>query len=107
MSRIAKFDKNMKYSEAYKYYDYLGFRYHRLFFRSFICRGLKLRAFNFMIRLKYYLKSKEKVDPYWIILIALMKIAPDTLIYPLRLGGAVQKVPLSICARKQYTFAVK
>lgn len=75
-------------------------------FKSLICRGMKLKAFNFMIKLKYYLKLKEHVDPYWIILIALMKISPDVLVYPLKLGGAVQKVPLFICARKQYTFSV-
>jgi len=60
MSRIAKFNKNMTYTEAFKYYDYLGYRYHRLFFRSFICRGLKLRAFNFLIKLKAAQQSPGK-----------------------------------------------
>lgn len=107
MSRIAKFNKNLVYSERFDYYSYVGFRYHRLLSKSLISRGLKLKAFNFMISLKYYLKVKERVDPYRIILIALMKISPDIMVYPLKLGGAVQKVPLFICARKQYTFSVK
>jgi len=36
-----------------------------------------------------------------------MKITPEVLLFPKRLGGAIQGVPLAIGERKQYTFAVK
>jgi ribosomal protein S7 len=66
-----------------------------------------LTAFKIYCKIKFKIKLREKVDPFWIIIIALLKITPDILVYPLKLGGVVQKVPLPIGARKQYTFAVK
>jgi ribosomal protein S7 len=109
MSKIStfKFNRNLEYSHRYDYNNYTYYRYSHLLFRSLINRGHKLKAFNFMIALKLQLKLRERVDPNLIILVALLKITPDILVYPLKLGGAVQKVPLAICARKQYTFAVK
>lgn len=35
-----------------------------------------------------------------------MKITPDLLLFPLKLGGVLQGVPLPITERKQFTFAV-
>lgn len=35
-----------------------------------------------------------------------MKITPDLLLFPLKLGGVSQGVPLPITERKQFTFAV-
>lgn len=35
-----------------------------------------------------------------------MKITPDLMLFPLKLGGVLQGVPLPITERKQYTFAV-
>jgi ribosomal protein S7 len=37
----------------------------------------------------------------------MLKITPDLILYPLKLGGVLQRVPMPICERKQYTFAVK
>lgn len=64
-------------------------------------------AFNFFVNLKYELKIRENVDPFWIFLISLMKITPEVLLFPIKRGGGVQLVPLPINERKQYTFAVK
>lgn len=35
-----------------------------------------------------------------------MKITPEVLLFPKKLGGVTQGVPLPIGERKQYTFAV-
>jgi len=107
MSNIAVFNKNLVYLERFDYYSYLAFRYHYLFFKSLIFRGNKLRAFSIYCNIKLRIKLREKTNPFWVILIALLKITPDCLVYPLKLGGQIQKVPLPISPRKQYTFAVK
>jgi len=57
--------------------------------------------------LKSELKKRELVDPFWIFLIGLMKITPEVLLIPRKIGGKIQGVPLPISERKQYTFAVK
>lgn len=107
MANIFVFRKNDKYTVRFDYYSYIWYRYHRLFFRSLIFRGRKLWAFNFFVDLKFQLKCRELVDPFWIFLISLMKITPDLMLFPLKLGGVLQGVPLPITERKQYTFAVK
>lgn len=101
------FNKNQKYLKQYDLYSYLWFRYHRLFFKSLIFRGRKLWAFKFFISLKYELKNRENIDPFWILLVSLMKVTPEILLYPKKLGGKINWVPLPIGERKQYTFAVK
>lgn len=106
--RRNKYDlRNISYGRKYDYYSFFGYRYHHLFFHSLIFRGRKLWAFNFFVQLKYELKKRENVDPFWILLIALSNITPDLILYPLKLGGVIQRVPLPISERKQFTFAVK
>ena len=68
----------------YDYYIYLGFRYHNLFFCSLINDGKKLKAFNFLLKLKYNLKIKEITDPYNIILISFMNITPEVFLRQFR-----------------------
>jgi hypothetical protein len=36
-----------------------------------------------------------------------MKITPEVLLIPRKIGGKIQGVPLPISERKQYTFSVK
>ena len=55
---------------------------------------------------KVKLKILEQGDPFWIFLLAMMKITPTVLLVPLKLSGIVQGVPVAISERKQYTFAV-
>lgn len=107
MANIFNLKKNDKYTVKYDYYSYIWFRYHRLFFGSMIFRGRKLWAFNFFNKLKHELKRREKVDPFWVFLVGIMKITPDLMLFPLKLGGVVEGVPLYISERKQYTFGVK
>lgn len=102
-----KFNKNLKYSNKFDYCSYMAYRYHYLFFHSLIFRGRKLWAFNFFIALKFELKKREMVDPFWVFLISLLKITPDFMLMPLKLGRTIQYVPLPINERKQYTFAIK
>jgi len=101
------FNKNEKFLKKYEYYSYLWYRYHRLFFKSLIFKGRKLWAFNFFINLKYELKLQEKIDPFWTFIIALMKITPEVMLFPKKLGGVIHWVPLPIGERKKYTFAVR
>jgi ribosomal protein S7 len=107
MNNFFIFSKNQKYNVKFDYYSYFWYRYHRIFFRSLIFRGRKLWAFRFFINLKYELKKRELIDPFWVFLISLMKITPDLLLFPLKLGGVLQGVPLPISERKQYTFSIK
>jgi len=106
-NNIFIFNKNKKYLKNYNYNSYIYYRYYRLFFHSLIFKGNKLWAFKFLIELRYLIKKQELVDPFWVILIAFMKITPDIILFPKKLGGVIQGVPLSIGERKQYTFAVK
>ena len=107
MSAIIPFNKNLAYSERFDYYSYISFRYHRLFFKSLIFKGNKLRAFNIYCQVKFKIKLREQTNPFWAILMAFLNIAPNFMVYPIKLGGQIQKVPLPITPRKQYTFAVK
>lgn len=107
MSNIFILNKYDKYNHRYDYNQYIWFRYNKLFFGSLIVRGRKLWAFNFFILLKLELKKREQLEPYWVFLVGIMKITPDFLLFPLKLGGVVQGVPLPITERKQYTFGVK
>jgi hypothetical protein len=47
----------------YNFFEYFFFRYHRIFFGSLIIKGRKLWAFNFLNKIKYELKQKEKIEP--------------------------------------------
>lgn len=61
--------------------------YHNLFYRSLIFKGKKLWAFNFLCNLKYELKIKENIEPFWIFLVALIKISPEVLLFPKKRGS--------------------
>lgn len=99
--------KTQKYIRRFDYHAYLWYKYHKLFFGSIIFRGRKLWAFNFCLRLKYELKLREGVDPFWVFLIAVMQLTPDMLLFPRKMGGMIQFIPMPISERKQYTFAIK
>lgn len=101
------FNKNSVYSERFEYYSYNIFRYHRLFFKSLIFRGNKLRAFKIYCQVKLQIKLRERINPFGALFMALLRITPDLMVYPLKLGGQIQRVPLPITPKKQYTFAVK
>jgi hypothetical protein len=68
--------RQLKYLPVYDYYPYIWYRGHRLLFQSLIFKGRKLWAFNFLGDLKYELKIRESIDPFWSFLIGLMKIMP-------------------------------
>lgn len=87
--------------------DYLEYRYHRLFFGSLIQRGRKLWAFAFLIDLKSKLKKRLLLDPNKILHSALLKITPQLLLIPKKIGSTTYGVPVYIGLRKQLTFAVK
>lgn len=90
-----------------KFFNFHFFRYHRIFFGSLIFKGNKLKAFKQFNELKCLLKYKFKKDPNFIFLLALCQITPNILLYPFKIGGKIQGVPLSISWRKKWTFATK
>jgi len=97
----------LKYNSKYSYYPYTWYQYHHLFFQSLIFKGKKLWSFKFLLDLKYELKIREGVEPFWVFLVALMKISPEVLLFPKKRGGGLQWLPLPISEKKQYTFSIK
>lgn len=91
----------------YNFFEYFFFRYHRIFFGSLIFKGRKLWAFNFLNKIKYELKQKEKIEPNLIFFFSLIKITPNVLLFPYKVGGKVEGVPLAISWSKKLIFATK
>lgn len=60
-----------------------------------------------MAEIKYQLKLREAYDPYLLIFIALLKISPNVILFPIKKSGVVQGAPFPISRRKQITFALK
>jgi len=93
------FNKNYKSEKknfVFNFFTYIFFRYHRIFFGSLIWRGRKLWAFKFFSKIKYELKLKEVIEPNYLFFLSLIKISPNVLIFPYRIGGKFQGVPLPI-----------
>lgn len=91
----------------YDYYQQLHYRYSTIFFGSLISKGLKLRAFNNYVKIKQGLKVQEKNEPHIIFLVSMMKISPDIIALPVRLGGAAHGVPMPISEHQRLIFSVK
>jgi ribosomal protein S7 len=81
--------------------------FYNKFFCSFIFKGMKLKAFNNMLKLKEALKFKEKADPFDVLLAALFKITPSLFLMPLKRGGETVAVPLPLNRQRQISFSVK
>jgi ribosomal protein S7 len=90
-----------------KFFLFYFFRYHRIFFGTLIFKGRKLWAFNFFNKVKLLLKQKFKKDPNFIFLLSMSQITPSILLFPFKLGGKINGVPLPISWRKKWTFATK
>jgi len=91
----------------YDYYVYLAFCYHNLFFCRLIKEGKKLKAFNFLLLLKFNLKLREMVDPYIIIFIAFMNITPEVFLRYFRSGSVKNGVGMPLSQGKKISFAIK
>ena len=104
------FNKNYKSEKknfVFNFFTYIFFRYHRIFFGSLIWRGRKLWAFKFFSKIKYELKLKEVIEPNYLFFLSLIKISPNVLIFPYRIGGKFQGVPLPISWYKKIIFGTK
>lgn len=99
--------KTLSRKRIFNFFVYYFFRYHRIFFGSLIFCGNKLWAFNFFNKLKYELKKKEKIEPNLIFFFSLIKITPNILLFPYKIGGKIQGVPLPITWAKKLIFATK
>ncbi len=82
------------------------FSYHKLFLSRLIFRGRKAQAFRWVADIKYQLKLREEFDPYLLMFVALLKIAPNVILFPIKKSGVVQGAPFPISRRKQITFAL-
>jgi len=101
------FDKRITYSPKYDHLPYFWYRTSRLLCQSLIFNGKKLGAFKLFFNLKNELKERELIDPFWLFIIGFMKIMPDIWLFPRKLGGRIQSIPLPIHEWKQYTFTIK
>jgi len=88
--------KNLTRKKTFNFFVYFFFRYHRIFFGSLIFKGRKLWAFNFFNNLKYQLKLRERLEPNLVFFFSLVKITPNVLLFPFKIGGKVEGVPLAI-----------
>jgi hypothetical protein len=59
------------------------------------------------MKVKYNLKLKEGLDPNLIFFFSLFKITPNILLFPYKLGGRIEGVPLPISWRKKLTYSTK
>lgn len=83
------------------------YSYHRLFVNNLIFRGRKAMAFRWLYAVKYFLKLREKFDPYLLLFVALLRVSPGVTLFPIKKSGVVQGAPFPISRRKQMTFALK
>lgn len=91
----------------YDYYVYLQYNYYFTLFGSLISKGCKIRAFDFLLKVRKEVKYRELNDWNLIFLVAMMNITPKISLFLLRMGGSNKKVPLPITEEKQISFAIK
>lgn len=90
-----------------KYFSFLFYKYHKLFYRSLIFRGRKIWAINFFIKIKEFLKKKLFFDSRVILLLSLCLLTPSVYLVPLKLGSGVERVAFPILNKKKFIFSVK
>jgi len=98
--------KKLKYTKSYELLNYIGSKGQSAIFYSLIFKGRKLWAFNKLLDLKLLLKHQEEIDPFITLTTSIMKIMPEVILFPRKLGGRIQGVPLPITERKQYTYVI-
>ncbi len=86
MKNIFLFDKNRSYLNKYEQYKYFWYKGHYLMFKALIFRGRKLWAFNFMTELKFIIKTRYFLNPFWAFVTSVLKILPSLILRPKRLG---------------------
>lgn len=90
-----------------EFLPFIFYKYQRAFFGSMIWRGRKIWAYNFMQKLKYQLKLKEKIEFHIVFIFAMLNITPHILLSYLKIGGVNQGVPMVIGWKKKITYATK
>lgn len=99
--------KLLKKKSYNSFLPFIYYRYQRLFFGSLIWTGYKLKAYNFLLKLKNKLKLKEKIEFHIIFIFSLLRITPQIILSYLKIGGTKQGVPLFISWKKKITYAIK
>lgn len=59
------------------------------------------------LRIKEQLKLRERFDPSLVFYVAMLKITPNVVLFPVKRSGVMEAAPFPIGSRKQVTFAVK
>ena len=60
-----------------------------------------------VLNIKSVLKFKGDLDPSLLFFVAMVKVSPSVILFPIKKSGVVQRTPFPISRRKQVTFAVK
>jgi len=107
MHGLIRYRKKFIYKLEYDSFIYLYFYYHEYFWKSFLKKGLKLRAINFFSLVKYELKLKEKNDPYIIFLIAMLNISPQISPKKVWVAGASRTLAFPILLKRQVFLGVR
>jgi len=108
MRRISKISR--KKDNQRLYFDkivQLWFNYHFLFFRSLIFRGLKLRAFNYFCKIKYFIKQLEFYDPSFVFLLCMLSITPSLFLRSANSFGSSNQIPFPLDYWKKISFGCR
>jgi len=83
------------------------FVYRSFFLGKMNFRGRKLAAFNFIIKLNFFLKIREEgYDPSFIFTIAFMNITPLFFIRNIWMGNVSKSLPFPLIEEKKFSFAI-
>lgn len=103
--------KIKKYSyktySSLNYFFQMWFNFNHLFFNSLIFKGKKFKAYKVFENLRYKIKNVEKLDPFLIISLMLVKIVPKISLSSVRLGSLMHELPTPITDKKQITLVVR
>lgn len=95
------------YKREYDYLMFIFFWFHTVFFGTLIFRGRKLAAFNRFLNMKHYIKRLSNLDPFFLIMVVLLKLIPKVVLVSLRIGKTLQMVPMHISEKKQVSFVIR
>lgn len=70
-------------------------------------RGRKFSSFNNFLLLNELLKKKTKQEPFYVLLIVILKLMPKVFLKPFYVGRVKQNIPVPISEKKQLTLIMK
>ena len=89
------------------FFSHSFFVYRLFFLGKMNFRGRKLAAFNFIIKLKFFLKMREEgYDPSFIFTIAFINLTPLFFVRNIWMGNVSKSLPFPLFEEKKFSFAV-